>query len=85
MQCITGNYYEVFILLGHIQSPLFGWNILEIVNRWCRSLIALQQCNIVNLLAKQSLFPDQYKIEKLKSLFKKALRLTDKITGHTHS
>ena len=34
-------------------------------------VLALPLCNLVNLSIKQSLFPDQCKIAKLKSLFKK--------------
>ena len=34
-------------------------------------LLALPLCNLVNLSIKQSLFPDQCKIAKLKTLFKK--------------
>ena len=40
--------------------------------------------NPVNFSIKQSLFPDQSKIANLKSLFKKALRMTRKITGPSH-
>ena len=34
-------------------------------------ILALPLCNLANLSIKQSLFPDQCKITKLKSLFKK--------------
>ena len=34
-------------------------------------VLALPLCNLVNLSIKQSLFPDQCKIAKLKPLFKK--------------
>ena len=34
-------------------------------------VLALPICNFINLSIKQSLFPDQCKIAKLKSLFKK--------------
>ena len=40
--------------------------------------------NPVNFSIKQSLFPDQSKIANLKSLFKKALRMTRKITGPSY-
>ena len=36
-------------------------------------VLALPPCNLVNLSIKQSLFPDQCKIAKLKPLFKKRL------------
>ena len=38
----------------------------------CAEVIAVPLCNLVNLSIKQSLFPDQCKIAKLKPLFKKA-------------
>ena len=41
--------------------------------------LALPLCDLVNLAIKQSLFPDQCKITKLKPLFKKALKVTRKI------
>ena len=47
-------------------------------------VLALPLYNLVNLSIKQSLFPDQCKIAKLKSLFKKALRVTRKITGPSY-
>ena len=37
----------------------------------CAEVIAVPLCNLVNLSIKQSLFPDQCKIAKLKHLFKK--------------
>ena len=37
----------------------------------CAEVIAVPLCNLVNLSIKQSLFPDQCKITKLKHLFKK--------------
>ena len=45
-------------------------------------VLALPLGNLVNLSIKQSFFPDQCKIEKLKSLFKKALRVPEKLQAH---
>ena len=47
---------------------------------------ALPLCNLINLSIKQSLFPDQIKIEKLKILFKKDSRSgIDNRGHHSHS
>ena len=45
-------------------------------------VLALLLCNLVNLSIKQSLFPDQHKIAKLKSLFKKGSKSDSKNYRH---
>ena len=55
---------------GLIKSPWFGRNILEFFKDGAE-VLALPLCNLVNLSIKQSLFPDQCKIAKLKRLFRK--------------
>ena len=47
-------------------------------------ILALPLCNLVNLSVKQSLFPDECKITKLKPYLKRSLKVTRKITGPSH-
>ena len=48
-------------------------------------VVVLSLFGLVKLSIKQSLFPDQPKIAKLKFYFEKALRVTQKIKGSSHS
>ena len=66
MQCNTGNYSKDFSLPGLIKSRWFGRNILKILKD-SAEVIALPLNNLVDLSIKESLFPDQCKIAKLKS------------------
>ena len=47
-------------------------------------VLALPLRNLVNLFIKQSLFPDQCKIDELCLYLKKPLRVTRKITDPSH-
>ena len=47
-------------------------------------VVVLSLCSLVKISIKQSLFPDQPKIAKLKFYLEKALRVTRKIKGSSH-
>ena len=74
MQCNTGNYSKDFSLPGLIKSRWFGRNILKILKD-SAEVIALPLNNLVDLSIKESLFPDQCKIAKLNSIFKKGSKM----------
>ena len=46
-------------------------------------VIAVPLCNLVNLSIKQSVFPDQCKIAKLKPLLKQGSKSNPKVTGQS--
>ena len=68
---------------GLIKSPWFGQISSKFFKDGAEILaLPMESCKFVY---KQSLFPDQCKIAKLKFLFKeKALRVTRKITDPSH-
>ena len=67
MGSLKDNAAILFIL---IKTPWFG-GISSTFWKNAAEVLALALCNHVNLSIRQSLFPDQCKIAKLKPLFKK--------------
>ena len=59
-----------FYLAWTHEKTWFGRNVLEIFED-VAEVLALPLCNLVNLSIKQSLFPDQCEIAKLRPLFEK--------------
>ena len=64
-------------MLGLIKSPWFGQNILKILKDGAE-VLALPLCNLINLFIKQSLFPGQCKVVKVKPLLKKKTKSDSK-------
>ena len=69
-----------------MKSPWSGWKLLssKFLKGGAEVLALPLACNLVNLSVKQYLFPDQFKIPKLKPLLKKGSKRDPKITGPCH-
>ena len=77
----NGHNFEVCNATLEIIKKIITWLVtskatsLDRISSKClkdgAEVLALPLCNLSTLLIKQSLFPDQYKIAKLKPLFKK--------------
>ena len=85
MQCNTVNKTINKILACLDSSKALGLD--EISSNFLKDgagVLALPPCNLVNLSVKQSLFPDECNITKLKPYLKRSLKVTRKITGPSH-